>query len=65
VRSVIHTADAGVDSYLRKISEEQVKVDNLARLVDAQCRFHIQITAQGSGLIISKFVETCTMDWRI
>jgi hypothetical protein len=43
VRSVIHTADAGVDSYLRKISEEQVKVDNLARLVDAQCKFHIQL----------------------
>jgi hypothetical protein len=41
MRSVIHTADSSVDLYLRRISEEQVKVDNLARLIDAQCKFHI------------------------
>ena len=37
MRSIIQTADMSVEIYLRKISEEAAKVDDVARLIDAEC----------------------------
>jgi predicted HTH domain antitoxin len=36
-RSIIQTSETNVDIYIRKISEEEVKVDAMARLIDAEC----------------------------
>jgi hypothetical protein len=37
-RSILQTPDMSVDGYLRRVSDEAVKVDELARLLDAECK---------------------------
>ena len=38
MRSIVQTADMSVEVYLRNIREEAAKVDDLARLIDAECK---------------------------
>jgi hypothetical protein len=37
--SIAQTVDESVESYIRKISEEQANVDACARLIDVECTF--------------------------